>query len=137
MTDGRPYWEHVAQWVLEWSQELSVAENAGLVMAAAYEKPNGSGNVYSQHLTRCREIVGDELWFLIPGYGAQGGFLAETIRAAYTGYGSIAINSSSGIIFASNGEDFAEAAAAKAREAHDQMQEVLIKLAAEEAQRRG
>ncbi|MCK4714053.1 MAG: hypothetical protein KAT35_00640, partial [Candidatus Aenigmarchaeota archaeon] len=80
-----------------------------------------SGNIFSSHISRCREIVGDNMWFLIPGIGTQGGFVEETVKAAYTGPGSITINSSSGIIFASSDEDFAEAAANKARELRDQI----------------
>jgi orotidine-5'-phosphate decarboxylase len=94
-------------------------------MAAAYY-PVGCGNdPMSRHLTRCREIVGDKLWFLIPGVGAQGGCVEETVRAAYCGPGSIAINSSSEIDFASAGEDFAQAAAGKAEELRDQINAAL------------
>jgi len=125
LADGRRFWEFIAERTLAWATELGVVENAGLVMAAAYEEPKGSGNVYSKHLTRCREIVGDKLWFLIPGVGTQGGFIKETVRAADTGPGSIAINSSSDIIFASNGSDFAEAAARKAKELRDQINAAL------------
>lgn len=116
MADETPYWEFMAKTILKWAEELGVVENAGLVMAAAYENPKGSGKIFSEHLKRCREIVGDKLWFLIPGIGTQGGFIKETVRASFTGFGSIAINSSSDIIFASSGEDFAEAAAEKAEQ---------------------
>ena len=88
-------------------------------MAAAYQI---GGIIYSYHLSYVREeIVGDKLWFLIPGVGTQGGFIEETVKAAYVGAGSIAINSSSGIIFASSGEDFAQAAAKKAKALRDQI----------------
>ncbi|MCX6797721.1 MAG: orotidine-5'-phosphate decarboxylase, partial [Candidatus Falkowbacteria bacterium] len=116
MADGHPYWEFIATTTLKWAEELGIAENAGLVMAAAYEFPKKSGQVYSRHLSRCRELVGDKLWFLIPGVGTQGGFIKETVKSAFAGYGSIAINSSSDIIFASAGEDFAEAAGEKAKQ---------------------
>ncbi len=119
LASGQLLWEFIAERTLAWAKDLGVVENAGLVMAAAYEKPEGSGNIYSEHLTRCREIVGNELWFLTPGIDAQGGFIAETVQAAYVGHGSIAINSSSGICLASQGEDFAEAAAEKARQLRD------------------
>lgn len=95
-------WEVIALKTMAWATELGVVENAGLVMAAAYESPKGSGNIYTEHLTRCHQLVGDKLWFLIPGIGAQGGFIKETVRTAYTGVGSIAINSSSEICFASS-----------------------------------
>lgn len=117
-----PYWCFVAGCTSDWATELGVLEDAGLVMAAAYEKPpKGSKVIYSEHLTRCRSIVGDRMWFLIPGIGTQGGFIEETVKYAYAGPGSIAINSSSGIIFASSGEDYAQAAANKARELRDQI----------------
>lgn len=125
MADGRPYWEFIAEATLQWAEELGIVENAGLVMAAAYEWPKNSGKIFSEHLTRCREIVGDKLWFLIPGIGTQRGFIPETIRAAYRGAGTIAINSSSAITFASMDRDFAEAAGEKARELRDQIREVL------------
>lgn len=118
LINGRRLWEFIAERTLLWAEELGVIKNAGLVMAAAY-KPKGSEKIYSEHLRRCREIVRNKLWFLIPGVGAQGGFIEETVRAAYTGPGSIAINSSSEIDFASSGEDFTEAAAEKARELRD------------------
>jgi orotidine-5'-phosphate decarboxylase len=121
LVDGRRYWEFIAETTLKWAKELDIVCNAGLVMAAAYENPKGSGEIYSYHLERCREIVGDELWFLIPGVGTQGGYIKETIKASYKGPGSIAINSSSGILCASNGEDYAEAAAAEAKRLRDEM----------------
>jgi orotidine-5'-phosphate decarboxylase len=125
LEDGRPFWEFIAKKTLQWANELGVVENAGLVMAAAYEYPKDSGNVYSDHLKRCRKIVGNKMWFLIPGIGTQGGFVEETIRASYRGPGSIAINSSSAIIFASDGDDYAEAAAKKAKELRDQIRAAM------------
>lgn len=108
LANGERYWEFMAKTILRWSQELRVTENAGLVMAAAYDYPKGSGEVYSTHLRRCREIVEDLLWFLIPGVGTQGGFVQETIKAGFVGWGSIVISSSSGIIFAENPHKEAE-----------------------------
>ena len=126
LTNGQCLWKFIAECIFYWATELGVIENAGLVMAAAYESPKGSGKIYSEHLTRCRQIVGGKLWFLIPGVGAQGGFIEETVRAAYMGPGSIAINSSSEIDFASAGEDFAEAAAQKAKELRDAINNALV-----------
>lgn len=110
LADGRLYWEFIAETTMQWAEELDVTENAGLVMAAAYEVEKGSSLIFSWHLSRGRIIVGNKLWFLIPGIGTQGGFVEETIRTSYKGFGSIAINSSSGITSASMGPDFAEAA---------------------------
>ena len=121
LNDGRFYWEFIAETIHRWAFEIGINKNAGLVMAAAYENPKGSGKIFSRHLSHAREIVGNDLWFLIPGIGTQGGFVEETVKAAYTGPGSIAINSSSGIIFASSGDDYAEAAGKKAKKLRGQI----------------
>jgi orotidine-5'-phosphate decarboxylase len=119
LATGHKLWEFIATITLRWAEDLRVVQNAGLVMAAAYENPKGSGKVYSEHLSCCRDIVGDKLWFLIPGIGTQGGFIAETVKTAFKGPGTIAINSSSEIDFASSGMDFVEAAGKKACELRD------------------
>lgn len=121
MESGDLYWEFIAKKIHEWAFTIGINENAGLVMAAAHEKPKGSGEIFSRHLSRGRELVGNDLWFLIPGIGTQGGFVEETVRKAYVERGSIAINSSSDIDFAGSGEDYAEAAGVKARELRDQI----------------
>lgn len=121
MEFGDLYWEFIAKKIHEWAFTIGINENAGLVMAAAHEKPKGSGKIFSRHLSRGRELVGNDLWFLIPGIGTQGGFVEETVRNAHIGGGSIAINSSSGIDFASSGEDYAEAAGSKAKELRNQI----------------
>lgn len=126
LADGRPYWQFMAEKILKWAKELGIVDNAGLVMAAAYEKVKGSGEVYSKFLFQCRQIVGDNLWFLIPGVGAQGGFVEATVQAAFAGFGSIAINSSSGISEKSSDKDFAEAAAAEAERLANLMTTVYI-----------
>lgn len=119
--EGIRVWERMVELFLLWSRELGVIEDAGVVMGASHEDPDNSKNIYSRHLSRAREIVGNEMWFLIPGIGTQGGFVEETVSASFLGAGSIAINSSSKIIFASSGEDFAEAAAQKAEKLRDQI----------------
>ncbi|GER85990.1 orotidine 5'-phosphate decarboxylase [Dictyobacter vulcani] len=68
------------------------------------------GATYPAELQRVRELVGD-LPLLIPGIGAQGGDVEATVKAGQDsrGWGMI-INSSRGIIYASKGFDFAQAA---------------------------
>ncbi len=53
--------------------------------------------------------------------GAQGGSLEEVAKWGMTHECGLLVNSSRGIIYASNGEDFAEAAAAEARKLRDHM----------------
>lgn len=64
------------------------------------------GATYPKELARVRELVGD-MPILIPGIGAQGGEVEATVKAAKD---RMIVNSSRGIIFASKGEDFAQAA---------------------------
>lgn len=119
LADGRHVWELMVELISSWSWSLSVEKNAGVVMGAAHKDPQDPQKIYSWHLKRAREIVGKNLWFLIPGIGTQKGFVGETVSEAFVGPGSIAINSSSGIIFASKGADFAEAARREAEKLRD------------------
>lgn len=105
LIDGEPLYCHVARHV---ANDWNVNGNCGLVVGATYP----------EELRRVREIVGD-LPILVPGIGAQGGEIKKTVSAArdIRGTGMI-INSSRGIIFASKGEDFAEAARREAIKLH-------------------
>jgi orotidine 5'-phosphate decarboxylase subfamily 2 len=97
LADGRKFWEAMVEDIRNWSREFGVSENAGVVMGAAHKDVADETRIYSDHLKKAREIVENELWFLIPGIGKQGGFIGETVKTAYTGSGSIAINVSSAI----------------------------------------
>lgn len=108
MSDGEDrLFERVAKQV----QNLNEKGNCGLVVGATYP----------DELKHIREMV-PELPFLVPGLGAQGGDLDLVIKYATdeNGLGAI-FNSSRGIIYASNGEDFAGVAGQKAREMRDEI----------------
>jgi orotidine-5'-phosphate decarboxylase len=60
-------------------------------------------------------------FLLVPGVGAQGGSLEEVCRYGMNSDCGLLVNSSRGIIYASNGEDFAKAAAEKASELQQEM----------------
>lgn len=64
-------------------------------------------------------------FFLVPGVGAQGGSLEEVCRYGMIDEVGLLVNSSRGIIHASAGDDFAEAAAEKARALAGQMAAIL------------
>lgn len=73
------------------------------------------GATFPQEMVEIRELVGDDMIFLVPGMGAQGGAAGATVQAGLNSAGTgLVINSSRSIIFASQGEDFAEAARQKA-----------------------
>ena len=64
-------------------------------------------------------------FLLVPGVGAQGGNLHEVCKYGLNENVGLLINSSRGIIYASNGEDFAEQATIKAKELQVQMEGIL------------
>lgn len=77
------------------------------------------GATYPEELAQVRRIVGD-MPILIPGIGAQGGDVEATVKAGMdSGKQGMIINSSRGIIFASSGTDFAEAAQRETQKLHD------------------
>jgi len=87
---------------------------------------NGDGNcalvvgaTFPEELAVIRSIVG-EMPLLIPGVGAQGGDVEAVVRNGSIADGTgLMINSSRGILYASRGEGYAEAAADAARELRD------------------
>ncbi len=66
-----------------------------------------------------------EHFLLVPGVGAQGGSLAEVAKYGMTDECGLLVNSSRGIIHASNGQDFAAVAAEKAKELQQEMEKLL------------
>ena len=64
-------------------------------------------------------------FLLVPGVGTQGGSLEEVCKYGMNMDCGLLVNSSRGIIYASQDEDFAEAAAASARKLQLQMKEIL------------
>ena len=81
------------------------------------------GATFPGEIARVREIVGD-MPLLVPGIGAQGGDVEATVRAGRTSQANtpgrgLMINSSRAILYASKGEDYAEAARRVAEETRD------------------
>ena len=95
-----PFYQYVAYRVAARSGEWSKNNNCALVVGATYPR----------ELEEVRRIVG-AMPILIPGVGTQGGDLEKTVKAGKDSRGrGMIINSSRGIIFASSGPDFADAA---------------------------
>ncbi len=94
--DGKPLYLHVVEKVRSWNQD----ENLGLVVGASQP----------QQIREIRQAA-PELPFLIPGVGAQGGDLGKAVTYGTADGGIITINVSRGVIFASDGKNFAEKAA--------------------------
>ena len=78
------------------------------------------GATFPAEIARVREIA-PTLPLLIPGVGAQGGDAEATVRAGLTAQGTIVVNSSRAVLYASRREDFAEAARRVAMATRDQL----------------
>ena len=108
--------ERLFEKVLKISQQWGTKDNMMYVVGAT------QGQMFED----IRKIVPDH-FLLVPGVGAQGGSLQEVCKYGLTKDCGLLVNSSRGIIFASNGKDFAEVAAQKAKELQEQMAEELQK----------
>lgn len=103
----RPLYVIVAQRVQSWN----VSDNCGLVVGATYP----------QELRTIRAICPD-MPILIPGVGSQGGDLEASVTVGVDCHGERAILAiSRTILYASNGDDYADAAKEEARILRDRM----------------
>ena len=108
MADGRPLYQHVAETV---ARDWNGNGNCLLVVGATWP----------QQLREVRDIAGD-LPFLVPGVGAQGGDVEAVVRNGRTADGTgLLVSSSRAILYASIGEDHAEASATAARTLRDEI----------------
>lgn len=134
-----PYLDYDDKWVIV----LALTSNNGSADFQQLSLKN-DGKLYEEVIKKCRkDISPDRLMFvigathsdmlketrdccpdnilLIPGVGAQGGSLKEVMQNCFTSQTPVLVNSSRGILYASDGIDFAEAAAREARKLADEM----------------
>ena len=101
--------------VIRRSMEWGTADN--MMFVAGATRP--------EMLSGIREICPDH-FLLVPGVGAQGGSVEEVARYGRNSRCGVLINSSRGIIYASSGGDFADAAAAAAQSLQRQMEQFFL-----------
>ena len=82
------------------------------------------GATKANELKKIRSIVPNH-FLLIPGVGAQGGDLNEVVNNGITSDIGLIVNSSRGIIYAGQGEDFDMKSRAAAKEMQQQMAKFL------------
>ena len=109
-TSSQFLYENVLQTASEWGTE----ENLMFVIGAT--NPDEFINI--------RNLTPNH-FYLVPGVGAQGGSLKEISEKAMTKDCGLLVNASRAVIYASSGEDFAEAAAKAAKEYAIAMQQYL------------
>lgn len=133
-----PYLAYEGKWVIILALTSSIGSkdfqylqtNEGNLYEAVIKKANtwaGAdrlmyvvGATKSTEFTDIRRYAPDN-FLLVPGVGAQGGSLEEVCKYGITKDCGLLVNSSRGIIYASNGEDFADAARAEALRLQQQM----------------
>ena len=109
--------ERLFEKVLRRSQEWGNDENMMYVVGAT------QGAMFAD----IRKLAPNH-FLLVPGVGAQGGSLQEVCKYGMIKDCGLLVNSSRGIIYASNQEDFAEVAAQKAKELQQEMAAELEKM---------
>lgn len=108
---GKKLYQTVAEKVAkEWNQH----GNCHLVMGAPYP----------EELAWARQAMGEDMVFLCPGAGTQGGDLGKTVKAGMNRQKTgVIINASREVLYASSGADFAQAARTKAMRLRNQINE--------------
>lgn len=108
---GEPIYAHVLRTAAKWG----TPENTMFVIGATHP----------EQFRDVRRIL-PEHFFLVPGIGAQGGDLAAVSRNGFNAQCGLLVNSSRGIIYASSGTDFAEAARHEAQKIQSDMAKLLL-----------
>ncbi len=108
--NGKKLFEKVLETSREWASKNQVMYVTGATRA--------------KELATVRKLV-PEHFLLVPGVGAQGGSLEETARYGMNRRCGLLVNSSRGILYASQGKDFAQKAAAQAEKLQRQMESLL------------
>ena len=109
--------ERLFEKVLKQSQQWGNEDNMMYVVGAT------QGQMFED----IRKIAPNH-FLLVPGVGAQGGSLQEVCKYGMTKDCCLLVNSSRGIIYASNSDNFAEVAGQKAKELQQEMAAELAKL---------
>lgn len=106
--------EELYKKVLKTSKDWKNSENLMYVVGATK----------AEYFAEIRKIIPNS-FLLVPGIGAQGGSLVEVCKYGLTEDIGLLVNSSRGIIYASNDIDFAKAAAAEAEKIQQEMNAIL------------
>jgi orotidine-5'-phosphate decarboxylase len=137
-----PFLNHADKWVIllaltsnagHHDFQLTQSENGKLyeqVIRTSSEWAGSEQLMYVVGATRAEEFqnirsLAPDNFLLVPGVGAQGGSLADVCKFGLNSECGLLVNSSRGIIYASNGEDFAEKAREEALKLQQEMEEIL------------
>ena len=105
-----PLYQHVITATQKWGNDQNMMYVCGATQAEMF--------------TQIRQLAPHH-FLLVPGVGAQGGSLEKVAKYGMNSQCGLLVNSSRGIIHASNGEDFAQVAAQKAKAMQEEMEQLL------------
>ena len=100
LAEGRPLYRHVARYVEQLARQTAGGRGYGAVGAVV-------GATYPEQLAELRTEM-PHAWFLVPGFGSQGGTAADVAAAFDPRGGGAIVNNSRGIIFAHARSPYAE-----------------------------
>lgn len=109
--DGTPLFENVMRKSSAWGNDGNMMYVVGATQGSLFADVR---SVLPRH------------FLLVPGVGAQGGSLEEVAKYGMTDECGLLVNSSRGIIHASQDDDFADVARDKAKALQQQMQALLV-----------
>ncbi|TDB68143.1 orotidine-5'-phosphate decarboxylase [Arundinibacter roseus] len=110
VVDDKPLYEHVLTTSQQWAGPDRMMYVVGATQADA--------------LSHIRTLVPNH-FLLVPGVGAQGGSLEEVSRYGMNARCGLLVNSSRGILYAGNGQDFAQKARVEAHAIQQEMEKYL------------
>lgn len=105
--DNKPLFQEVLERSREWGNSEQLMYVVGATQAGS--------------LKEIRSVIPDH-FLLVPGVGAQGGNVSEVMKAGMGKEPNLLINSSRGIIYAGQGEDFSRQVAQAAQKLQEEMQ---------------
>ena len=105
-----PLFEKVIRTAQSWTGEADSTDRLMFVVGATQ----------ANQLGRIRQLVPDH-FLLVPGVGAQGGSLEEVSRFGMNRQCGLLVNASRSILYASDGEDFAQKAGREAQSIQQEM----------------
>jgi len=108
--NGAPLYQDVLRISSSWGSEENMMYVVGATRPEMFEK--------------VRSIVPNH-FLLVPGVGAQGGSLGEIAKVGLNSDCGLLVNSSRGILYASQGEDFASVARSEAKKLQQEMRTLL------------
>jgi len=111
-TEGKALYKHVLSKSSQWGSPNN------LMYVVGATRP--------EYLSEIRDIIPDH-FLLVPGIGAQGGDLEAVCKYGMNSTCGLIVNSARGIIYKSNGVDFAEAAHYEAELLQKQMKHLMEK----------